>query len=52
MQRDNTELQEFITLYEQGYGERLNEDEAGVLMDQLLQLYRILVRKPPTEPYP
>jgi hypothetical protein len=47
MDKESAQLQEFIALYEQGYGERLSEDEAKILMHRLLHLYRTLVRKPP-----
>jgi hypothetical protein len=47
MDKESAQLQEFISLYERGYGERLNEDDAAILMQRLLHLYRTLVRKPP-----
>lgn len=47
MDKESAQLQEFIDIYEHGYGERLNEDEAAILMHRLLYLYRTLVRKPP-----
>jgi hypothetical protein len=47
MEKESKDLQEFIALYERGYGERLPDDEAAILMYQLLHLYRTLVRKPP-----
>ena len=44
------EIEEFRALYEKAFGESLSYDIAEDKMEQLLELYRIILKLPPEPP--
>lgn len=45
-------LEEFISIWEHIYGERLPAEEARLIATQLVRFYRLIMRPPPEEPTP
>lgn len=49
MKFDDATITEFISLYEEKFGERLTDTEATAIFRRLVHLYRVLLRPLPPE---
>lgn len=49
MKFDDAAIAEFISLYEENFGERLKHDEATAMFRKLVHLYRVLIRPLPKQ---